>query len=86
MNFYFVALSFIGLSTVGSLVRVVIGPTMWDRLLGIGLGASKITLAIIILSFAQDQSFVLDVALLFSLLGFLVTVLLARFVERRGIL
>jgi len=86
MNFYLLALTFIALSTVGSLIRVVIGPTMWDRLLGIGLGASKITLAIILLSFVQNQDFILDVALLFSLLGFLVTVLLARFVERQGVL
>jgi multicomponent Na+:H+ antiporter subunit F len=85
-GFYLVALVLIGLSTVGSLVRVVLGPTIWDRLLGVSLGASKITLAVIIVSLASDLSYVLDLALVFSILGFLVTVLLARFVERRGVL
>ncbi|TVQ37139.1 MAG: pH regulation protein F [Spirochaetaceae bacterium] len=86
MDFYFLALLLIGLSAVGSLVRVVIGPTVWDRLLGVGLGASKITLGVIIVSLSIAESYILDLALLFAILGFLVTVLLARFVERRGVL
>ncbi len=86
MNFYSLALVLIGLSTVGSLVRVVIGPTIWDRLLGIGLGASKITLGVVMVSLSISESYILDLALLFAILGFLVTVLLSRFVERRGVL
>ncbi len=86
MDFYTAAIIVIGISTVGSLVRVVIGPTIWDRMLGVGLGASKITLGVIITSLSIDESYILDLALLFSILGFLVTVLLARFVERRGAL
>ncbi len=85
-GFYLAALALIGISTVGSLVRVVLGPSIWDRLLGVGLSASKITLAVIIVALAFGESYILDIALLFSILGFLVTVLLARFVERRGIL
>lgn len=86
MNFYSLALVLIGLSTVGSLVRVVIGPTIWDRLLGIGLGASKITLGVVMVSLSISESYILDLALLFAILGFLVTVLLSRFVEQRGVL
>ena len=86
MSFTQIAMMLIGLSTVGSLVRVVIGPTIWDRLLGLGLAASKITLAVILTSLAIAESYILDLALLFSILGFLVTVLLARYVERRGTL
>lgn len=86
MDYYLLFLGLIGVSTVGSLVRVVIGPTIWDRLLGVGLSASKITLAAIIVSLMIGESYLLDLALLFSILGFLVTVLLARFIERRGAL
>ncbi len=85
IDFYTGALAVIGLSTVGSLIRVVIGPTIWDRLLGIGLSASKITLGVIIIGLSISESYIFDLALLFSVLGFLVTVLLARFVERRGV-
>lgn len=86
MSFQALALGILGLSTFGSLIRVIIGPTIWDRLLGIGLGASKITLGVIILAISIPENYLLDLALLFSVLGFLVTVLLARFVERRGVL
>ncbi|POQ98491.1 pH regulation protein F [Alkalispirochaeta sphaeroplastigenens] len=79
------ALILIGLSTFGSLLRVILGPTVWDRLLGIGLGASKVTLAVVLLAVSIPESYLLDLALLFAVLGFLVTVLLARFIERQGI-
>ena len=85
MSFLSVALGLLGLSAFGSLIRVIIGPTVWDRLLGIGLGASKITLGVILLAVSIPENYLLDLALLFSVLGFLVTVLLARFVERRGV-
>lgn len=75
----------ITISAIGSLVRVVIGPTVWDRMLGLGLTASKVTLGVILASFLFETSYILDLALLFSILGFLITVLLARYVERRGI-
>ncbi len=86
MSFYHLAMSLIALSAVGSLIRIVIGPTIWDRLLGLGLTSSKVTLAVILASFMYEASYILDLALLFSILGFLITVLLARFVERRGVL
>lgn len=86
MTFATIALGLIGISIVGSLVRVIVGPTIWDRILAVGLAASKITLAIIILAVTIPETDLLDLALLFSVLGFLVTVLIARFVERRGVL
>ena len=85
MEFDTLAPALIGISTIGSLIRVVTGPTIWDRLLGIGLSASKITLGVIIVGLSMSESYIFDLALLFSVLGFLVTVLLARFVERRGV-
>ncbi len=86
MTFHLAAIVVIMVSVFGSLVRVVIGPTIWDRLLGLGLTASKVTLAVILTALMLGESYILDLALLFSILGFLVTVLLARFVERRGVL
>ncbi len=85
MSFLNLSLALIGLSTFGSLIRVIIGPTIWDRLLGLGLGASKITLGVILLAVSVPEGDLLDLALLFSVLGFLVTILLARFIERRGV-
>lgn len=84
MSFYPVALIILGVSTLGSLSRVVIGPTIWDRLLGVGLGASKITLAVVVYGLMIGESYIYDLAMIFAVLGFLATVLLARFIEQKG--
>lgn len=85
MSFLTLALAALAVSACGSLIRVVIGPTVWDRLLGFGLAASKITLAVVITAVSIPETYLLDLAMLLSMLGFLVTVLLARYIERRGI-
>lgn len=85
MSFLSISLTILIVSTCGSLVRVVVGPTVWDRLLGFSLAASKITLAVVITAVSIPENYLLDLAMLLSMLGFLGTVLLARYVERRGI-
>jgi len=84
VSFLDVALWLIGLSTFGSLLRVILGPTIWDRMLGVGLVATKITLGTVLIGLRFSAGYVFDLALLFAALGFLATVLLARFVEQRG--
>ena len=64
-------------------LRVLLGPTVWDRLLGLNLIASKILVAVVLLASFQNVSYLLDIALVFAILGFIGTVLLARFFERR---
>jgi len=83
-QYWAITTTLIAISALGSLIRVFIGPTVWDRMLGLGLTTSKVTLAVILASFIHNEVYILDIAMLFSMLGFLVTVLLARFVERKG--
>ncbi len=84
MTFMGWALIAMGVLAVGGAVRIVIGPTVWDRLLGMGLISSKIIVAIVIFAHILDRSFLLDVAIIYSLLGFISSVLIARFIERRS--
>lgn len=65
------------------LVRVILGPTIWDRLLGLNAISAKIIMSIIILSLITNQPYLLDVALVYALLGFIGTVLIARFIEKK---
>ncbi|MDD3305721.1 MAG: monovalent cation/H+ antiporter complex subunit F [Acetobacterium sp.] len=66
------------------LVRVILGPTIWDRLLGLNAISAKIIMSIVILALITNQSYLLDVALVYALLGFISTVLIARFIEKKG--
>ena len=74
-------LSFLGLVVM---LRILLGPTVWDRLLGLNMIASKILVAIVILARLMDLAFLLDIALVYAVLGFLGTILMARFIEKRG--
>ena len=84
MNFLEITLSGIAIYTVFSIIRVLLGPTIWDRLLSLNVISAKIIMAIVILSVLTKQEFLLDIALVYAFLGFLGTVLIARFIEKRG--
>ncbi len=79
-----IALLLIALLTVGTVIRVFIGPTVWDRLIGIGLIASKVTIAAVLMSLYFEESYILDIALILAIIGFLAKVLIARYIERSG--
>lgn len=84
MSFLGAALIILGFLSVGGLARIIVGPTVWDRLLGMSLISSKIIVAIVIFSVLLDRSFLMDTAIVYSLLGFISSVLIARFIERKG--
>ncbi len=74
----------LGILVTGTLIRVAMGPTVWDRLIGVGLVASKVTMGAVIVALVSGESYVLDVALIFAVIGFLAQVLIARYIERKG--
>lgn len=83
MNGTLAALYFLLLMVAAVALRVFLGPTVWDRLLGLNLISSKILTAIVLLASLLGESYLLDIALVYAVLGFIGTVLIARFFERR---
>ncbi|TVR34843.1 MAG: pH regulation protein F [Spirochaetaceae bacterium] len=84
VSFYDAVLLALALLTIGGIIRVVVGPTIWDRLLGLNLISSKIIMAIIVFALMIQRTFLLDIAIVYALLGFIGSVLIARFIERKG--
>lgn len=84
MNFLETSLLIIGFYIIIVLIRVILGPSIWDRLLGLNTISAKIIIAIVMLSIILDKSYLLDVALVYSVLGFIGTVFIARFIEKKG--
>ena len=84
MTFLETALFVIAIYIALVLVRVILGPTIWDRLLGLNTISAKIIMSIVIFSIITEQPYLLDVALVYALLGFIGTVLIARFIEKKG--
>ncbi len=64
-----------------SSIRLFIGPTVWERLLALSLMSSKIMMIIILFAINSEQSFYIDIALVFAVLGFIGTTSLAQFFQ-----
>ncbi len=74
-----VVLSF---AILASVIRIIIGPTVWDRLLGLSLVSSKTVIIIVIISSSVQESYYLDIALVFAILGFVGTTSIAGFFRK----
>ncbi len=84
MTFFQVVLSVLAVLVALVTIRLIFGPTVWDRMLALNMIFSKMTVAIVVLAILTGRSFYLDVALVYAVLGFVGMVLIARFIERRG--
>ena len=60
------------------------GPTIWDRLLGMNMISSKLILCILLFSVLTDLSYLIDIAMVYALIGFIGTVFIALFIRQRG--
>ena len=60
------------------LLRAIRGPRMADRILGINMTGSLTTAAIAVLAVLLEQSWLLDVCLIYCMISFLAVVVLAK--------
>ena len=65
------------------LIRVLRGPTIWDRLLGMNLISTKIIVVIIVFASIYETTFLLDFAIVYALMGFVSTIFIALFLSER---
>ena len=84
MNFFYTVLIALALLSLVLFVRVARGITIWDRLMGLNMISAKILMAIVILALITQKSYYLDIAIAYAVLGFIGTILIARFVKKRG--
>lgn len=69
-------------TAIPPLARLWAGPTLWDRLTGAASLNVRVALALAAEAAFAGHGILLDVALSYAVLGFLGTVLVARFAER----
>ena len=72
------------LLAIASTIRIIVGPTVWDRLLGLNLFASKISMLIVLYAWATGKSYFLDIAIVYVLLGFIGSIFISRFIQGKG--
>jgi len=65
------------------IIKVVRGPNIWDRFLGMSLISTKIVIIIIIFASFYETSYILDLAIASVLLGFICIIFTAHFLMDR---
>ncbi|MCF7929608.1 MAG: sodium:proton antiporter [Spirochaetales bacterium] len=73
-----IALVLIGAAVALTLIRLLIGPTGFDRLVAADTMAVITTALIVLLAHLFERSIYMDVALVYALIGFVGVVTLAR--------
>jgi len=64
-----------------ALARAALGPTVYDRILGVNMAGTKTVLLIAVLGFLSDRPEFLDLALIYVFLNFITTVAVLKFVQ-----
>jgi multicomponent Na+:H+ antiporter subunit F len=65
-----------------AIVRTLLGPTVYDRILAVNSFGTKTVLLIALLGALAGRTDYLDVALLYALINFIATVALMKYCER----
>lgn len=77
-------LAFLLGSSLLSLVRVVIGPTAADRMIGLNLVSGQILALLVLLAVRGGHGIYLDVALVYDIFGFVGLLAITYYLQRGG--
>jgi len=86
MENFFLAISLIlGLLILLSLYRGVFGPTIFDRIIGMGFVGSKTLVLLVLMGFIYKRvDMFVDISLAYSILIFIGTLVFAKYFQRKG--
>ena len=76
------AVVFLGVCIVIALVRVALGPTTPDRIVGLDTINTIVVVAMVVLGAAFREAIYIDVAIVYALLSFVTTLFIAKFMEK----
>jgi multicomponent Na+:H+ antiporter subunit F len=80
-----ISLIVLGLALLISIVRIIIGPTLSDRVLALDLLTVVAMGFVGAIAIRTGLMLYLDIAIALALLGFLATIAFARYILRRGL-
>ena len=78
---FIVAMIAILVTLVLALLRAILGPTTYDRILAVNMAGTKIVLLISVLGFLTGRPDFLDLALIYILLNFIGTIAVLKFIQ-----
>ena len=76
-----IVFSLVGIGVLFALIRLLVGPTAFDRVVGLDTLNVIITAVVVLLALVLKNELYLDIAIVYAILSFLETILFARFLE-----
>ena len=76
--FIYGILSVLAVMLVLCLIRAVIGPRIADRLIAVNMMGTMVMVIIALLAVIKEQSYLLDICLIYAMISFLAVVVLTR--------
>ena len=73
---------FIG-SMIISMIRIVIGPSSADRLIGLNLVSAQILAIFVLIATKENRVVYLDVAMVYAIFGFVGMLAITRYLEKK---
>ncbi len=73
------------LSALVVLYRVIRGPRVYDRLLGVNMIGTNTVVLLALIGFIYERPHFLDLALVYALINFIATIALLRYRETGGV-
>ena len=74
------------LAVLLSLYRVVAGPSIIDRIIGVNVVGTKTIAVIVLTGYLFDRvEFFIDIAFLYALINFIGTLAISRYFEQKGV-
>jgi multicomponent Na+:H+ antiporter subunit F len=79
-----ITLAILILAVIASFIRLLKGPTIWDRILMLNLISAKVIIFLTIYAMIEDNVILLDIAISYGIIGFLTMTLLSKFIMTGG--
>lgn len=78
------AILFLSITIMGCMYRAIKGPSAADRLVAINVISTKTIILILMISFLLKETYFIDVALVYALISFIASVVIANYIEKSG--
>lgn len=78
---YFIMLIVLSLAAVMAVIRIVLGPTAPDRVVGLDTVNTLVIVSMVIFGAAFEQVIYIDVAIVYALLSFISTLFIAKYLQ-----
>ncbi|MBB6213941.1 multicomponent Na+:H+ antiporter subunit F [Anaerosolibacter carboniphilus] len=80
-NIFVISLIILTLTIILCTMRAIIGPTAADRLIAVNVIGTKTIVLIALVSLILKETYFVDVALVYALISFLTSIVIAEFIE-----